>query len=53
MNATAERLTQKISDATHPDILDAEEALEVMEEVASWLEGSIEALKGDIEEGMD
>ena len=52
MRKESERLTQVIADATAPGRLSATDALEVMEEVSSWLDGSIEALRGEIEEGV-
>lgn len=45
MTPTAERLTEEIARATKPACMGSDEALEVLEDVASWLEGSIEALK--------
>ncbi len=50
MNRIAEQLTNRISAETAPGMMGAEEALETLEEVSSWLEGSIEALRGEIEE---
>lgn len=47
---TKDSILMRIDDATHPDAMTQEEALEFLEELSSDIEARIDGLKSDVED---
>lgn len=49
MSEASDAISKAIDDASGPDKMSKKEALEFLEEIASDLEGKIDALRGEIQ----